>query len=303
MSALPRIRSSVALMAALSAAIGLAPGAPTTAAAPPCKAKVVATGRVYAGLQTAVGHATKGGTVEVRGICVGSTTIGKDLVVVGVTTAATGTPTLSGGGTQRVVHVLTAHKVTFRSLTVTGGHTEGVSYPDNAGAAMLLDGTAVLKDVIVRGNHAVTDGAGAGGVEITVGARLVLAGATVMRGNSGGWGGAIENYGSLVVQDHARLHHNHALDGGGAIYSSPPAGSSTVLRGHARVDHNSAPDGGGIYHAGGALVLTGASLVDSNTATTGTGGGIQFNGGTITGATCGTRVKLNTPTDIAPSCT
>ena len=303
MSALLRLRSSVAVMIALTAAIGLVPHASIAAGPPPCKARVVATGNTYASLQTAVKHAAGGGTVEVRGTCAGSTTIGKDLAIVGVRTATSGIPTLSGGGTQRVLHVRPATKVTIRSLTITGGHTDGADYPANSGAAMLLEGKAVLKDVVVRGNHADVDGAGAGGVEIVQTGRLVLSGTTVMHDNSGGYGGAIEVYGGLVMQDHARLHHNHAINGGGAIYSAPAVGSSTSLKGHARIDHNHATDGGGIEQASGALVMTGSSLVDSNTATAGDGGGILFIGDTISGATCGGRVKFNTPLDIAPSCT
>lgn len=216
----PRVRAAlVGAVLAASTVVGI-PAAVVTAA-PPCQARVMATAVTYNTLQRAVANAPVGGNITVKGVCVGTTTIGKNVIIKGIKTATTGTPTLSGGDAVRVLKIKAGADVTFRNLTIRDGLAQlaGV-YPDNSGAAMLLYGKATLRDVIVRDNVGSTTGdAGSGAIEVFEKATLTLAGATQVRNNQGRYGGGIENYGTLSMQDTATVHHNTASNGGGGIWA------------------------------------------------------------------------------------
>jgi predicted outer membrane repeat protein len=253
-------------------------------------------------MKKAVAAASAGNRLELRGTCPGQIAIGKNLTIVGVKTAATGRPTLTGRDQTRVLWIKEGATVRLSKLTIRDGFRPGeVSYPASTGAGILLDGTAILTDVVVRDNVVTDADTGGGGIEIQFPAsRLTLQGASVMTGNIGGWGGAIENYGILRIKGSVRLHHNTAMSGGGAFYDGGTA--VTIISGTARIDHNTAPDGGGIYLGGEGLTMEDDASIDQNTATVGSGGGIYRGGGSITGATCGENVHDNTPEDIAPDC-
>lgn len=302
----PRRRLAVALVSTslLSLAIALpaSAAAASPAATPACSVKNTSKGTSFGSMKKAVAAAAAGNRLELRGTCPGQIAIGKNLTIVGVKTAATGRPTLTGRDQTRVLWIKEGATVRLSKLTIRDGFRPGgVSYPASTGAGILLDGIAILTDVVVRDNVVTDPETGSGGIEIQLGtAKLTLQGASVMTGNVGGYGGAIENYGTLRIKGSTRLHHNTAMNDGGAIYDGGTA--VTIISGTARLDHNTALDGGGVVLAGEGLALEDDVSIDNNTATTGSGGGIKRNGGSLAGATCGENVHDNTPEDIAPDC-
>jgi hypothetical protein len=289
----------VVLASALSLALAVLTLAPPVAgAAPACKVKNTTKGVSYGTFQKAVTKAKSGDRLELRGTCAGPIGIGKSLTIVGVKTKATGTPTLTGRDTTRVLRIRAGATVSLKGLVIRDGRAaDSGTYPANSGAGILVDGRAILRNVVVRDNVAPFADAGAGGIEVTEATEvtaaagetpsLVLAGTTVLRNNLGGWGGAIENYGRATIKDSVRIHHNQAQSGGGGIYN----GEDLEIRGQVRIDHNTTPgSGGGIYN-GDALTVQGTVVIDFNDAPGG-GGGIYS-----PGFTCGANIRDNTPDD------
>jgi PA domain len=113
----------LALTLAALAAATLAISAPTMGASPPsCAVSNTRTHKGYDSLQAATAAAKAGDTVEVKGTCVGNTTVGKNIRITGVTNNAfPGPPTLDGGGTGTVLQVASGTKTTIDGLTITNG--------------------------------------------------------------------------------------------------------------------------------------------------------------------------------------
>lgn len=296
-------RPSVVAVAALSLmALAVVPPVAATATGPMCSVRNTTRGTSHSSMKKAVTAAATGNRLELRGTCSGQITIGKNLTIVGVRTNATGTPTLTGNDMTRVLWIKEGATVSLTSLVIRDGYRpDQGGYPQDTGAGILLEGSAVLKDVIVRDNVTTALGTGAGGIEVRSStSKLTLAGTTELKGNQGGWGGAIENYGELVIKGQVGIHHNTARNGGGGIYDGGSA--VTILRGKARIYSNTAPNGGGIWFSGTGLSMLETASIDNNTASDGSGGGIQHEAGTLSGASCGVNVHDNTPEDIAPDC-
>ena len=101
----------------------LLPAAPATASSR-CRVENLDTGVTRQALQRAVDDASAGNRLSVRGTCVGSTLINKDLRISGIETATSGPPTLDGAGQGRVVTVgspdYTHGSVVLTDLTITG---------------------------------------------------------------------------------------------------------------------------------------------------------------------------------------
>jgi hypothetical protein len=100
----------------------LAISAPAMGASPPsCAVSNTRTHEGHSSLQAAVAAAEAGDTLEVKGTCVGNTTVGKDLGIKGVTNNAfPGPPTLGGGGTGTVLQI-TNGTTTIDGLTISDG--------------------------------------------------------------------------------------------------------------------------------------------------------------------------------------
>ena len=100
----------------------LAISAPAMGASPPsCAVSNTRTHKGYDSLQAATAAAKAGDTLEVKGTCVGNTTVGKGLGIKGVTNKAfPGPPTLDGGGTGTVLQI-TNGTTTIDGLTITNG--------------------------------------------------------------------------------------------------------------------------------------------------------------------------------------
>lgn len=115
-----------------------------------------------------------------------------------------------------------------------------------------------------------------------------------MSGNHAAYGGGITSYGTVTLNDSARVIGNTAtLDGGGIYW----AGAILTLNDSAQVAGNvAAGSGAGIYQFGGTLSMGGTSQVTGNTAGV-TGGGI-YEFGTFYRCTTWTgAISPNTPDD------
>ena len=102
-------RHSISVLIAAILTLALIPtleASPAAAAmSDACSVKNTDTGRTYKALQTAVDAATTGARLVVKGTCVGTTRIDKDLSIEGARTAASRKPTLDGVRKGRVMVV------------------------------------------------------------------------------------------------------------------------------------------------------------------------------------------------------
>ncbi|MFZ5879759.1 MAG: S-layer homology domain-containing protein [Chloroflexota bacterium] len=93
--------------------------------------------------------------------------------------------------------------------------------------------------------------------------------------NEAGYGGALENSGSLTLDD-SQLIQNTATGSGGGLWNF--IGSAILNR--VTVTQNTAHEGGGLNTYGGSMQVNGANITD-NTATGTHGGGLYHGGGTV----------------------
>ena len=92
--------------------------------------------------------------------------------------------------------------------------------------------------------------------------------------NTAGYGGGLENNGTVTLND-SQLIQNSVTGSGGGLWNL--VGSTTLNR--VTVSQNTAYEGGGINTYGGQVQITDANLTD-NTATGSHGGGLYHGGGT-----------------------
>jgi hypothetical protein len=155
------------------------------------------TGQRYSKLQAAIGAASAGDRIEVRGTCRGTTTVDRDLAIKGVWTTAWGRARLEGNRSGAF------------TLTVEPGVT------------------LTLKSTTVYGNRADRDGVGGG---------LRNRGTTTFRGThvrGPGYGTAVVNEGTLMLEGKSRIgdgvvnegemtvNHEGRIDGGWRGHSGP----------------------------------------------------------------------------------
>lgn len=177
---------------------------------------------------------------------------------------------------------------------------------ENAAASGDLDITDALNIGGAGAAAAIIDGGGIDRVvDIAGGVAVRITGVTIRNGATTGSGGGIYNLGTLTLADSIVTGNTSALPtgiAGGGIYhfSSGEAAVSLILD-RVTVSNNSADNsalsgagsinGGGIAIVGGAVTIN-ESLIDGNTATTGTvgntgntvgsGGGVYVNNGNVT---------------------
>ncbi len=234
-------------------------------------------------LQGAVATATAGDSLEVYGTCHGTTSIGKNLDIIGQSAPAFGPPTLTGDRIGLVITV-TAGSVRIINLTVTGGRapsdpvSDGHGATTGSGGAINNYGTLSIIDAGITGNSAYD--AGAAGIENF--GTLELWGSTSVSGNNGYIGGAIANDGGTVtLNDTSSVSGNAAPVGGGIDNIS----GTVTLNDTSSVTDNTAGGrcggGGGVMNAG-ALTLNDASTISGNAAECAPGGGVDNAGGTVT---------------------
>ena len=107
----------------------------------------------YGVLQDAVDAAKAGDTLEIKGTCVGSTSVDRDITLKGIVNKPfPGPPTLDGNHSGRVLDI-TAGKATIRDLVITNGRTDG----DGGGIIIDAGASAALVNTTVRANTAGPD--------------------------------------------------------------------------------------------------------------------------------------------------
>lgn len=260
------MRRSVSAVISLLLAAGLLVGASPGATAATCEVSNSRTAAVRHSLQAAVDASTDRDTLQIRGTCVGNTTIhGMSLRLVGIPTETQPTPTLDGGEIDRVLELEEA-RFTIRDLLIT----------DGAALAGSGDGGGIfLRDRI-------------GGVE----ARLVLRGSTSVSGNiaEDGGGGIFTAGGTIDLGGHASVTSNRAGEWGGggikAVYTDAPDLPEIVLNDSASVSENVGALGGGIHIHMGILTVHDSASVSGNAGAL--GGGIW-----VAGAMERSRVSLD----------
>jgi peptidoglycan-N-acetylglucosamine deacetylase len=196
-----------------------------------CRVHNEATGVTEPSLKRAVRAASTGDHLTIRGTCVGSARIGRDLTITGVRTETSGPPTLDAIGRGPVLAVRPGRSVTLRNLSVQGGE-RGIHN----------QGDLTLDDVIVRGNTAAVGA----GVYNAAGSTLTLNGTTSIRDNTATTlGGGVINAGLLVLNDSSSITRNTAASVGGGIYlfdSGAVDGVGCAPEGDANVRANTPDD-------------------------------------------------------------
>ena len=291
-----------ALLGLLCASV--VPGAASlvsTASATPPKAKCLIvnqrTDLRYPTLQAAndAAETVAGDTVMVKGTCVGTTILGKNLNIVGKSNPGFGVATLDGDNMGTVVTVSPGIRVEITGVKVTGGNGNSVTVihgTGNSGGGVFNNaGSLVLSNMVVTGN---TAGNG-GGIYNFLGS-LTMINSTVSDniGNTqetpfefvSYQGGGIFNGGchpfiecssqAAVTITNSTITHN----AGGGIVNGYAA--SLALE-NSTVSNNTAMAGAGI-RTQGQVALSG-SAITGNTATAGSGGGllaVRFGAATLT---------------------
>jgi len=288
---------------------------------PSCAISNARTHKDYSSLQSAVGAAKAGDTLEVKGSCVGNTSIDKNITLKGITNKPfPGTPTLDGGGTGTVLHI-TNGTTTVDGLKVTNGAAD-VSSPENGGDCCVGGGIAVSGDTagasvlnsLVTGNSASLFG---GGIDVDDGT-LALVNSTVS-GNTavGGSGGIDTDFGTITLTGSTVSGNTVTNGSGGGIWNF----AGTVTLNNSQISGNSASNpsatlarGGGIRNqsaldSSGTVVVSQATLtLSGTTAITGNhaeqGGGISNRPlSTVLASNWTGSISGNTPDQCSPMLT
>jgi hypothetical protein len=279
------------------------------------KCLVVGAGGSYGTLQAAVDAAAAGGTLRVKGMCYGDTTISKALTIVGESNPGFGPATLNGGNNQvKPGSVIVNHTATvsITGLAITGGYSnsfiQGI-LAERGGGVYNEGGSVTLTDSIVSDNTAHGNGAGltqhqepeGGGGIYNEGGSLTLNDSTIAGNTGGERGGGIYNVGGAVRLTGSTVASNTAsksLRGlgqgsyGGGIYNE--GGSLSLIKTTVTGNRSKgalvvfAGIGGGIYNERASLTIT-DSTVSGNEATVAGGGisagSVTLNNSTVSGNT------------------
>jgi predicted outer membrane repeat protein len=263
------------------AVLGAACSVPAAGAAQPkCLVVNPSTGQTYSTLQEAVAAASPEDTLKVKGTCYGTTTIAKNLTIVGQSNPGFATATLDGQKSGSVVIVQEGVSAAIAGLTITGG--SGSVVPLNllgitGGGGILNSGSLTLTNSTVTNNTAQRGGGIYNNGETSTGVNtsLTLKDSTVSANTTTERGGGIESEEGWVTLNDSNVSRNTAQFAGGGISS---LGGSLTLTGSTVRDNKataSFSNGGGIEVIEGPLMLTN-STVSGNTAVT-AGGGIEGN--------------------------
>lgn len=190
---------------------------------------------------------------------------GRDVAIVGG-----GEITLSGGGTTRLFVVAAGGRLTLQNITLADGKAAG------NGGALLVQGEAVLTDVVVRASQAVGADTTGGAIFVDKGAltgdnvQVLDSSATTSGGGIDNWGGTLRLRNSLVQGNQAEGFAG-VVSSGAAVIEFSKIADNTATTGF----------GGGLGVTGGTLALA-DSTVSGNQSTGNIGGGIAVIGGDLT---------------------
>ena len=239
----------LALLALVVVPFGASAGGP-----PSCAISNAKTHKDYSSLQSAVDAAKAGNTLEVKGNCVGNTSVDKNITLKGITNKPfPGPPTLDGGGTGTVLHI-TNGTTTVDGLKITNGVAD-VSSDDNGGDCCVGGGIAIsgptagalVLNSLVTGNSASLFG---GGIDVDEGTLDVVNSTVSANTADQGSGGIDTDFGTVTL-------------------TGSTVSGNTVANGSA----------GGIWNFGGTLTLNNSTIsgnsADNPSATLARGGGIR----------------------------
>lgn len=180
-------------------------------------------------------------------------------------------PTFAGTSENSYRVVRCAESATLDGFTISGGNADG-SYPNDYGAGITCFASSTLRNLIVSGNRAVSEG---GGMVIN-GASPTLTNVTISDNVSLSRGGGIANSGGSPVLTDVTISGNSALsanqDARGGAFFSLGGGANPVFT-NVVVSGNLADEGGGFYFNIGSAVYTNVTI-SGNRANT-VGGGIS----------------------------
>jgi hypothetical protein len=255
-----RARAVTIIAAVAIGAATLVVSAPTATGKPPsCAVSNARNHKGYGSPQDAINAAKAGDTLEVKGTCVGSTSVDKDITLKGVTNNAfPGVPTLDGNEQGRVL-TINGGTTTIVNLTITNGETSG----SGGGIFVAEAAAAVLNKVLVTGNTAGPTFFG-GGIEADLGSSLTLVNSTVS-GNSAGSSGGIDMFRAKASLTNSTVTGNHATRTEGSQPDGCGFGDPVVVY----------SCGGGIWNYQGSLALIN-STVTGNTAVYRGGGVVTY---------------------------
>src|SRR5262245_59647076 len=308
-AAMRRVAIFCSALAVAGVLVVLAPAG--GAASPTCAVSNVRTHKDYGSVQAAADAAKAGDTLEVKGTCVGTTSVQRNIALQGVTNKAfPGNPTLDGNE-QVTVLTITGGTTTIRGLTITNGRTSGL------GGGVYVASAAVLDDVLVTGNSAGAVQFG-GGIEADSGSSLTLIDSTVS-GNSAGSSGGIDMFRAKATLINSTVTGNHATraagptgTGGGCTFDDVDyacAGGIWNYQGTLALVDSAVTENTAVYRGGGIVsyvrivggnpvsgltILSGTTSISSNTALD-SGGGIFVNN-PITTSTVGVHAADGTAT-------
>ena len=297
-------KTAIALLVALSLLAAIPAASALGLSRDACRVRNTDTGVTKWGLQKAVNAARRGHHLTVRGVCHGTTTIGKDLTITGIRPRRATKPKLDGDKGGTVVTIRRGRTVVLRRVTITDGSgtdADCFSVGSTCGGGIWNHGTLKLVSVTVTGNTADY----AGGVinldEIDLQPTLTLLGTSSVSGNDAEVGGGIYNYlGNLTLMGSSQISGNTANFGAG-VYNddSGELFGTVILKASSRISGNTASAEGGGVNNTGTLRLLDSSRISGNTASN--GGGV-YNVGTFDTSQCGPgkRVRDNVGGDCAP---
>lgn len=285
---------------------------------PSCLVSNTRTGLRSSSLQAGIDAAVSGDTLLVKGTCVGSSTVAKDLSLRGKSNRAFGVATLDGDHLGTVLIVAGGVTVAISKLTVTNGtgvdgggianrdastvilsHSTVAGNTGQNGGGIFNSGnsTFIVQKSAIKGNGA---GVGGGGIFSENGSTLTLTNSIVSGNVAQSTGGGIFSFnggGGVVTLTSSEVSGNSAESGGGIafIFGTVSLNDSTVTGNSATLN------GGGVFNTAATFSLIGSSTVTANAARL-NGGGIFVSpfGGTLINCISGVNVTANIPNNIFP---
>ena len=290
---------TVALVSVGSLGVG-----PAGAKKPTCAIDNARTNAEYTTVQAAVDAAAAGDTLEIKGVCAGSTIVGRDIVLKGVAAKAFGPPTLTGANAGRVLRVNAPSTTTVRGLTLTAGNTS-----DGGGIIVRSGATARVENSVIYGNTASGFG---GGIEVFPTGTLTVTNSVVRDNQAASSGGIDSDHGTVTVVSSA-VRDNTAAGGsncvGGAFSCAGGLwnfGGTMTLRDTVVSGNSAGYQGGGVRNQtpsgdpAGVLTLIGATTISGNDAGDSGGGVNDVNGVYDVTAWTGS-IFANTPDQCSPA--
>jgi hypothetical protein len=297
-------RRLVVTVALLS--VGALAAGPAGAKKPVCAIDNERAHTEYATLQDAVDAAAPGATLEIKGVCAGSTIIGRDVVLKGVAAKAFGPPTLTGANAGRVLRINAPSTTTVRGLTLTDGNAG-----DGGGIIVRSGATARVENSVIYGNTATGFG---GGIEVFPTGTLTVTNSVVRNNQAASSGGIDSDHGTVTVVSSA-VRDNTASGGANCLNGEFSCagglwnfGGTMTLRDTVVSGNSASYRGGGVRNqtpiddpaGAGVLTLIGATTISGNQAGD-SGGGVSDASGAYDVTAWTGSIFSNTPDQCSPA--